>query len=154
MKKTYKHYQTKKEGKGVSIGYALTILWTLWSIPALSEGAQPIFENISPGEAYTLIQAHQEDEDFVILDVRTPAEFQAGHIENAVNIDYYAETFQKDLNELDKTKTYLIYCRSGNRSGKTLRLMKKLNFSTAYNVIGGIAQWLQEELPVATTVEK
>lgn len=148
MKKIYKHYRTKTVGKIVQIGYVLAILWALWTMPASSEDMQPILENIPPGEAYTLIQDHQEDGNFAILDVRTPKEFRSVHIENAININYYAETFQDDLNELDKTKTYLIYCRSGARSGRTLDLMKILKFKTVYNMTGGMLQWLQEELPV------
>jgi len=63
-------------------------------------------------DAYTLIQKNKGNPDFVILDVRTPAEFADEHIENAINLDYYSETFRDDLNKLDKTKTYLIYCRT------------------------------------------
>ena len=105
-------------------------------------------ETISSKKAFDLIQNNQADPDFVILDVRTPAEFAAGHIENAVLIDFYAKTFANELDKLDKGKTYLVYCRSGNRSGQTLNLMQGLNFSQVYNIDKGINQWLAQGLPI------
>ena len=106
-----------------------------------------IIENVTPQEAFTLIQDNKNNPDFVIIDVRTPEEFTQEHIENAINIDYYSETFRDELNNLDKTKTYLIYCRSGNRSGSALNIMAELNFREAYNMRGGINAWKAEELP-------
>ncbi len=106
-----------------------------------------IIENITPQEAFTLIQNNKTNPDFVILDVRTPEEFADGHIENTINIDYYSETFRDELDKLDKNETYLIYCRSGNRSGKTLDMMVELNFKEVYNMLGGIVQWEAEGLP-------
>ena len=107
-----------------------------------------IIENITPQEAFTLIQDNENNPDFVILDVRTPEEFADGYIENAINLDYYSETFRDDLNQLDKNKKYLIYCRSGNRSGKTLDTMVELNFREVYNMSGGILEWQAERLPI------
>jgi rhodanese-related sulfurtransferase len=109
----------------------------------------PTFENIPPKTAYELIQERQGDQDFVVLDVRTPQELAAtGYVENAINIDYRAENFQEDLDALDKAKTYVIYCRSGGRSGRTLTMMEELGFQDVYNVTGGILQWTREELPL------
>ena len=106
-----------------------------------------IIENITPPEAFTLIQDNQNNPDFVILDVRTPEEFTDGHIENAINLDYYSETFRDELNKLDEGKKYLIYCRSGNRSGKALNIMQELNFREVYNMSGGILEWEAAGLP-------
>ena len=105
-----------------------------------------IIEDITPQEAFTLIQNNQNNPDFVIIDVRTPQEFAEEHIENAINMDYYSETFRDELNNLDKNKTYLVYCRSGKRSGNALDIMKELNFREAYN-IGGIIEWKAAGLP-------
>jgi len=107
-----------------------------------------IFEDITPEEAFNLIKENQGSPDFVIIDVRTPEEFAGGHIENAINIDYYSDTFRDDLNKLDKNKTYLIYCRSGNRSGKALDIIEESDFLEAYNMLGGITAWQAEGLPV------
>lgn len=107
-----------------------------------------IIENISPKKAYDLIQKNKDNPDFVILDVRTPEEFERGYIGNALNLDYYSKTFRDDLNKLDKSKTYLIYCRSGNRSGAALKVMEELDFMEVYNILGGIISWKAEKLPV------
>ena len=76
-----------------------------------------------------------------------PKELAGGYIENVLNIDFYSETFRDELDKLDKDKTYLIYCRSGNRSGKALDIMAELNFREAYNMLGGIIEWNAEGLP-------
>lgn len=116
-------------------------------LPTKPETQNEIIENVSPKEAYDLIQKNKDNPDFVILDVRTPEEFTNEHIENAINLDYYSETFKDDLNELDKNKTYVIYCRSGGRSGNALNIMEELNFMEVYNILGGIIEWKAEGLP-------
>jgi len=107
-----------------------------------------IIEHITPPEAFTLIQDNQNNPDFVILDVRTPEEFADGYIENAINLDYYSETFRDELNKLDRNKTHLVYCRSGKRSSNALNIMKELNFREAYNMLGGIIEWQAEGFPI------
>lgn len=106
-----------------------------------------IIEDITPQEAFALIQDNRDNPDFVIIDVRTPEEFAEEHIEDAINLDYYSETFQDELDTLDRDKTYLIYCRSGGRSGNALDIMAELDFREAYNMLGGINGWLAEGLP-------
>ncbi len=106
-----------------------------------------IIEDITPQEAFTLIQDNQNNPDFVIIDVRTRQELTDGHIENVINIDFYSETFRDELNNLDKNKKYLIYCRSGNRSGKALDIMAELSFEEVYNMLGGMIEWNAAELP-------
>ena len=91
---------------------------------------------------------NKDNQSFIIIDARTPQEFANEYIENAVNIDYYSEEFQNELNELDKEKTYLIYCLSGNRSGRALAIMKELGFREVYNMLGGIIQWKAEGYPL------
>ncbi len=104
-------------------------------------------EDITPQEAFTLIQSNQNNPDFAIIDVRTPQEFAEEHIENATNIDFYSEAFLEELDNLDKNKTYLVYCRSGGRSGSALDIMAELNFKEAYNILGGINLWKTEGFP-------
>ena len=105
-------------------------------------------KNISPQEAYALIQERQANADFAILDVRTPAEFKHARLEKAVNIDFYSRSFQRELQGFDPQKTYLVYCRSGNRSASALHIMQKLGFSDAYNMNGGISGWSRQRLPL------
>ena len=75
-----------------------------------------------------------------VLDVRTPAEFASGHIEGAVNIDVQ-EGFQDAIASLDKTKTYAVYCHSGNRSALASQQMADAGFTSIYNLDGGIVLW-------------
>ena len=106
-----------------------------------------IIEHISPQDASTLIQENQNNPGFVIIDVRTPEEFAEGYIENAINIDFYAETFRDDIYQLDKNKTYLIYCRSGRRSADALGIKAEFGFTEVYNLLGGIIDWKAAGLP-------
>ena len=107
-----------------------------------------INEDITLQEAFTLIEENQDNPDFMIIDVRTPGEFAEGYIENAISLDYHSETFRDELDRLDRDKTYLVYCKVGIRSRKALDIMAELNFSEAYNMMGGMDQWEAEGLPV------
>lgn len=83
-----------------------------------------------------------EDVNAVVLDVRTEDEFDQGIIPNATNIDIYkGQGFIYKLEELDKSKTYYVYCRSGARSGQACKIMNELGFEKAYNLVGGILAW-------------
>jgi rhodanese-related sulfurtransferase len=103
-----------------------------------------IIEDIAPEKALVLIGNNRNNTEFVIIDVRTPEEFAEGHIENAINIDFYSATFRDDLDKLDKDQTYLIYCRSGRRSGLSIPMMKELGFMEVYHLLGGIVRWIAE----------
>ena len=106
------------------------------------------FEDISVEECYTLIQENKNNPDFIILDVRTPAEYASGYIENAVNIDYYEDDFEETLDTYDKNKTYLIYCRTANRTASVMSIMQRLEFTEVYNMQGGINAWISAGYPV------
>lgn len=81
------------------------------------------------------------DSSVVLLDVRTPVEFAAGHISGATNIDFESGTFESDIQKLDKSKSYAVYCRSGNRSGQATALMAKDGFTSIFNLEGGLINW-------------
>lgn len=103
---------------------------------------QDIVIDISVTQALELIQKNLNSEDFIILDVRTPSEFQQAHLENAINIDFQSEFFQTLLDELDKNKIYLVYCQSGNRSSQATNIMVSMDFNEVYNMLGGISAWI------------
>ncbi|MBI2831023.1 MAG: rhodanese-like domain-containing protein [Chloroflexi bacterium] len=105
-------------------------------------------KDVTTEEASQLIQKNKGNADFVVLDVRTLVEFATGHVEGAIEIDYYAPDFRDKLNALDKNKTYLVYCQSGHRSRNASDLMQELGFSKGYNIVGGILQWKKDGLPV------
>ncbi len=77
----------------------------------------------------------------VILDVRTPAEFAAGHLQNAENADIESPGFLQQVSALPRSKAYAVYCHSGNRSGVALQQMQQLGFAQAYDLAGGITAW-------------
>ena len=83
------------------------------------------------------------ESDVVVLDVRTPEEFNSGHILNAINIDIYNDYFNSDISTLDKSKSYAVYCRSGKRSVEASNEMDSIGFKTTYNLTGGIIEWIE-----------
>jgi phage shock protein E len=89
-------------------------------------------------------------DDLVILDVRTPEEFNEGHIDGAVMIDFYRDDFSAQLAELDPDVRYVLYCRSGNRSGQTTAIMEELGFQSVQDVDGGSLAWQAAGLPLVT----
>ena len=85
-----------------------------------------------------------DDGEVVILDVRTPAETSLGMIDGARKIDFKAGDFAARVDSLDRDKTYLVYCRSGNRSGQACTLMNEMGFREVHNLEGGYMHWPQE----------
>jgi phage shock protein E len=83
-----------------------------------------------------------------IIDVRTPAEFTSGHIANAVNIDYESPDFAQNIDKLDKTAYYIVYCRTGVRSAAASKIMLQSGFSHIINMTGGITEWISEGLEI------
>jgi rhodanese-related sulfurtransferase len=100
----------------------------------------------SPVEA----QAAIDSGDAKILDVRTPEEFAEGHIAGAENIDFYAADFADQIDALDPGEKYVVYCRSGNRSGQATTLMADRGFGSVTDVDGGIVAWEAAGLPTVT----
>ena len=84
----------------------------------------------------------------VTLDVRTPGEFAEGYIEGARLIDFQSGNFEKEIATLDKNATYAVYCRSGNRSGQAVKVMKDAGFSNVFNMNGGVIEWANAGLPL------
>ena len=85
------------------------------------------------------------DDNAVILDVRTEEECNEGIIPNAINIDIYkGQGFIYQLEELEKTKNYYVYCKAGGRSAQACSVMKQLGFQNAYNLLGGFMNWKGE----------
>ena len=92
-------------------------------------------------------QALTEQQQAVVLDVRTQEEFESGYIPKAINIDIQmGPSFIDEINSLDKTKSYYVYCRSGARSSQAVQLMRELGFNNTFNLLGGILDWEGEVL--------
>ena len=83
-----------------------------------------------------------KDDNAFILDVRTPEEMEDGYIPKAKNIDIYlGQEFLDELEKLDKSKNYYVYCRSGNRSGQACAIMNSIGIENTYNLEGGFMNW-------------
>ena len=95
------------------------------------------FENISVEKFETLMN----EEDAVVIDVRSPQEEVEGKIEDSLLINIMDASFPTEIEKLDKDKTYLVYCRSGNRSATACKFMASKGFSKLYNLEGGIIAW-------------
>ena len=102
-------------------------------------------KNIDASEAYRLVTSTVA---VIVLDVRTPEEFTAGHIAGAKNLNFYDSGFAKKLEALDKDRPYLVHCAVGGRSAKARRLMQTLKFKTIYHLEGGMKAWEKAGKPV------
>ena len=83
----------------------------------------------------------EADENAIILDVRTQEEWNDGYIPNAINIDIYkGQGFIYEVDALDKSKNYYVYCKAGSRSDQACQIMNQLGFENTYNLLGGFMQ--------------
>lgn len=80
-------------------------------------------------------------EDAVLLDVRTPEEIKESAIEGHIALNIMDPSFTMKIDELDREKSYFVYCRSGNRSGQACRYMLAQGFKKLYNLEGGMMAW-------------
>lgn len=82
------------------------------------------------------------DDNAFVLDVRTPEEVEEGYIANSTNFDIYlGQGFMDEIQKLDRSKNYYVYCRSGNRSGQACAIMNSIGIENTYNLEGGFMNW-------------
>ena len=112
-----------------------------------AQGAPGEYPNLSPAEAREVIGKRTGDPGFVLLDVRTPKEFQAERIEGAVMVDYLSPAFREEMAKFDREKTYLVYCRTGNRTVGALKVMRELGFRNVLHLSSGITKWKEAGYP-------
>ena len=101
---------------------------------------EKIAGDLSAEEAQQYIQ----EQDPVILDVRTDREYNQGHLPDARLLNFYKDDFKKGLEELPKEESYLVYCHSGARSAKAVKMMEELGFKEVSELSGGVASWNKE----------
>lgn len=90
------------------------------------------FKNLTVEEVIILLDANP---DIIVIDVRTPDEIaQTGAIENSINIDFKSSDFKEKISVLDKDKEYILFCKSGNRSGQASKIMAEMGFSNINNL--------------------
>ncbi len=97
-------------------------------------------DNLPPAVFATAVQ----QQPGIVIDVRTPAEYAAGHLSGARNLDYFAYTFWEEMEKLDRSETYYVYCRSARRSVRACTLMRNGGFEKVYHLEGGLVQWREE----------
>ena len=104
------------------------------------------FENVSVEKFQQLIKAKNAQ----LIDVRTPGEYEKGHLKDAMLIDFMNSNF-KDIafSEVDKDKPILVYCASGGRSAKAAKIYKDAGFVKVYNLLGGFRAWKAKKLEIA-----
>lgn len=113
------------------------------SAPTPATKATEAHKNIQTPEFEKL----RKEPNTVVLDVRTKAEFDKGHIPGAVNLDVRSEDFIKEASKLDKSKTYLVHCASGFRSLRACSKLSELKFEKLYNLEGGYNDWIEKAKP-------
>lgn len=86
----------------------------------------------------------KDDEKIIVVDVRTPKEFAEGHLAKAINIDVKSRDFAKEVAKLDKSKTYLVHCKSGGRSTRSLATWKELGFENILHLDAGYLGWVKD----------
>lgn len=106
--------------------------------------ARPVV-TIDVTEAYQWITT---DPNFMILDLRTPEEYAQGHIAKARLINFYDPSFKTQLETMDRNQPYIIYCRSGARSGEAMKVMQEMGFRKVFNIKGGTLAWQAQGYPL------
>ena len=84
-----------------------------------------------------------QDTDYILVDVRTIEEYESGHIQDAINFDFYSGSFQKEILSLDKSSSIILYCRTQNRSTKTANYLKENGYKEITVLEGGITSWVK-----------
>lgn len=114
---------------------AKQLLWTIFLFSAIACSNNSTILNVAD------FKKSLSDTSVVLLDVRTPEEFAEGHLPGAINIDFKNPDFSSRIDSLDKAKSYDLYCRSGHRSGESLKLMQEKGFKNVHHLEGGIMKW-------------
>ncbi|GAB5472595.1 MAG: hypothetical protein Mars2KO_06940 [Maribacter sp.] len=85
--------------------------------------------------------SQNEINSVILVDVRTPGEFKAGHLENAININWFDTDFSKQMTKIGKEETVYVYCKKGGRSAKAQQLLDSLGYKKVVNLEGGYDAW-------------
>jgi len=126
----------------------LGALLALAAAPALAADSAPNAKTAITHADAEKAEKLVKEKKVVVVDVRTPAEYDAGHIAGAKNIDFQAPEFEQRLGALDKGKTCLVHCAAGGRSTRSLEVFKKLGFKEVVHLDGGFKAWEKAQKPV------
>ncbi|SDX78256.1 Rhodanese-related sulfurtransferase [Lutibacter oricola] len=87
-------------------------------------------------------------DDNILIDIRTPREFEQGHLEGAVNVNYFDKAFLTQMAKYDKSKAIFIYCRSGSRTSSASKKLANAGFTLIYDLHGGISNWHKNKFKI------
>ncbi|KQC14300.1 MAG: hypothetical protein APR63_14640 [Desulfuromonas sp. SDB] len=116
-------------------------------------GSGSFYRDVDPQQAEKLIRENAVNPQWMIIDLRSSREYNQGHLENAININYASDDFEQRIDSLDRDNTYLIYCSHGARSYSALSVFKRLEFTKVYSISGGMGRWMGQNLPVIKSPE-
>ena len=102
---------------------------------------EKVYQDINIADAKKIMA---NSNNYVLLDVRTPAEIANGKIGNALEIDIKSPDFKSKLSKLDKDKQYIVYCHVGGRSTNAMQIMKDMGFKQVYNLVPGYKGWTKK----------
>ena len=112
--------------------------------PKLDEANDNLNAAVNHVDAIAASQLLSSKPDIVVLDVRTPEEYAAGHLPGTVvNVDYRDAGFKAAAAELDREKSYLVHCQGGGRSSESLTALQELGFKHLYHLDGGLTAWTE-----------
>ena len=126
----------------------ITILFFVFGFAGIS------FAEVTPVTAEKAAADLKKDLKIVVVDLRTPEEFGAGHLAKAVNVNFFSEDFEKELAKLDRTKTYVMHCKSGGRSTKSLAIWEKLGFPKVLHLDTGVLGWQKAGFKLVVPVKE
>ncbi len=124
---------------------AMVVLLQIGDLHASEERDQYGYFHVGAPEAAQIIESSPK---VIIVDIRTPAEFNEGHIKGALNIDYYAPNFDEQIAALDSNASYVLHCRSGGRSGRALSVLRENNLTNVTHLKGGVISWTKAGFPL------
>lgn len=110
------------------------------SLASVKEGG-----DVSPRDVAKMLR---NDTSVILVDVRTPEEYQQGHLKGSRLMNFYDADFRERAKKLPKDKRIVLYCRSGRRSADAMTYLTSIGYSRVYNMLGGIIAWQKDRQPV------
>lgn len=107
-----------------------------------------MIKDLELNEAKELIKENRENPDFDILDIQPKEHFEEARIQNCIHIDMFRGKEYEKISELDQSKSYLVYCRTGLKSHIGIQYMEKLGFNKLYHLYEGLGEWMKKDYPV------
>jgi len=135
-------------GLGFKQVYNIIGGYNQWKADVLPMTRSVINEAIDTQSAFYMLKNNRTNPDLICIDVRTPAEYDSGHLAIAINLDVKSPDFWDKVGRLDRTKKYVIYDQDGTRVKEAAQTMKALEFWQVYNIDGGLTKWLADGFPL------